>query len=180
MNRVAVYSLMISGIIGLSSCSTAAKKVEMEAEVTPPTEQRTLNIERTVEVAYQCLAEQKKQTVRVMYGIEGDQIVAAQLSAAGKITPILLRDLTGTAGNTFRNGPVTWLALSAAAANVDKVNGNMLTVEGKDTIDGKQITVNRVVFEYCKLDSKTTRRLNKEAAKRRAGSLQEKAVNATL
>lgn len=174
--KYTAYSAALVAALILSACASTEKK----ADATPEPQKETVKIERTQEVAYLCGAGKKKQALRVMYGLNGNDVVAAQVTFDGKMSPVLLRNTANADSNVFENGPVSWIADNATAANVDKVNGNMLVMAGKQVVNGKEQDVAQIITKYCSLDKKTTARLNKAAAaKAQAGSSKGEAVTAT-
>jgi len=144
----------------LSACGSSGSKSKPETAPTPTAQQsapapetpKTMevnNIERTKEVAYKC-GPNGTDPLNVMYGFQGDEPVIAQVKYQGQLTPGLSRIVgTGNDVNGFWGEGVAWIANRANYANIDKVDGNMLTVRGKTTVNGKEEVVDQIVAKYC-------------------------------
>lgn len=144
--------------------TTASTETPAAAAAAPA--QPAASIDGKKEVAYRCGAK-NNDPLRVMYGFQGDNVVAAQVMYKEQASPILYRDASQQDSNVFTapQSGITWIADSATAATVDKVNGNMLTQAGTETVNGKQMEVSQIVTKYCKLDKKETVKLNQPAKK---------------
>ena len=120
-----------------------------------------LQFDQVKHVAYQC-GSKGEQKLHVLYGITGQELVAAQVMyGPKKRTPVLLRDLrvAKDSGVSFVSGGIVWnIDDSATVANIDKVDGNMLTVAGTDIVNGEKTAVNNIVAKYCVLDKEAMAR----------------------
>lgn len=112
------------------------------------------------EVAYKC-GNKGQNSLNVMYGFKNGKVVVAQVKYQDKVSPNLLRVVDDKDQNVFTSQGISWIADKATAANVDKVNGNMLTQEGVETVNGQQQQVSQIVTKYCMLDKAATAKLNK-------------------
>ena len=85
-----------------------------------------------------------------MYGFKGNEPVVAQVKYKNELTPNLFR-VVGSSDdvNAFWGENVAWVAGRANLGNIDKVDGNMLTVRGKTTVNGKEEVVDQIVAKYC-------------------------------
>ena len=119
------------------------------------------SIDGKKEVAYKC----GKNPLNVMYGFKNGEVVIAQVKYQNKLSPGLFRVTGNQDANVFTANGITWAAEKATAANVDKVNGNMLTQEAVETVNGKQQQVSQIVTRMCVLDKAATAKLNKTAKK---------------
>ncbi|KLT72502.1 hypothetical protein PL75_08145 [Neisseria arctica] len=117
-------------------------------------------VDSVKEVAYACGAKGADK-LRVTYGMSGNEVVVAQALFQGKASPVLPRvaDETDSNSNVFSSNGITWTADQATAANVDQVDGNMLTQQAVQTVNGKQVQVSQIVARYCKLDKVATAKL---------------------
>jgi len=70
--------------------------------------------------------------------------------------------------NAFWGENVAWVAGRANLGNIDKVDGNMLTVRGKTTVNGKEEVVDQIVAKYCSV-ANTPAKAGKPAPKKSAG-----------
>lgn len=141
----------------------ASAPAPQQAPAAPPTV-KVDSIDSSKEVAYKC-GQHGKEQLNVMYGIKGGEVVVAQVKFKNQLTPNLFR-VTGTNDqNVFWGEGITWVAGQANAANVDKVDGNMLFVRGETTVNGNQEVVDQIAAKYCVLDKAATAKLNKPAAK---------------
>lgn len=132
-----------------------------------PAEPQTLkvdSIDSAKEVAYKCDTNGKPEALTVMYGVKSNEIVAAQVRYKNELTPNLFRVPAITSQNAFWGGNVGWIAEKATVANVDKVNGGMLTLRGTTQVNGTAQVVDQIVTKGCVLDKAATARLNKAAA----------------
>ena len=106
-------------------------------------------IDSTKEVHYRC-GQNGQDPLSVMYGFKGNEPVVAQVKYKNELTPNLFR-VVGSSDdiNAFWGGNVAWVAGRANLGNIDKVDGNMLTVRGKTTVNGKEEVVDQIVAKYC-------------------------------
>lgn len=136
-----------------------------QAQQTAPRTVQVDSIDGTKEVAYKC-GTNGRNPLTVMYGFKDGEVVVAQVKYQNKISPGLFRVIDNNDMNVFTGENVTWAADKANAANVDKVNGNMLTQEVMQTVNGKQMQVSQIVTRMCMLDKTTTAKLAKANAKK--------------
>ena len=165
----------------LTGCSTFGKKAEAEtqqpaaaeasapaaaAPAAPQPKTRAVDsIDGKKEVAYKC-GDKGQNPLTVMYGLQGKDVVVAQVKYQDKLSPnLFLLEEGSDDQNVFTANGITWVAAKANAANVDKVDGNMLTQEGVTTVNGEQKQVSQIVTKYCKLDKAGTAKLAKAAKK---------------
>lgn len=167
--------------VALTACSSGSK-AKPEAKAAPTAQQQTQaqaqqaqapvpntlkvdSIDGTKEVQYKC-GKDGKEPLSVMYGFKGNEVVAAQVKYKGQVTENLFRITDSSKDvNAFWGGNVAWVAEAATAANVDKVDGNMLTIRGTTEVNGKQEVVDQIVTRFCALD-KGAKAAAKPAAKK--------------
>lgn len=123
------------------------------------------SIDDKKEVAYKCGTEKTKQPLSVMYGFKNGEAVVAQVKYQDKLSPGLFRVIDEKDSNTFFGNGITWTTEKATAAQVDKVNGIMLTQEGVETVNGKPHQVSQIVTRSCMLDKAATAKLNQQGKK---------------
>lgn len=167
--------------VALTACSSGSK-AKPEAKAAPTAQQQTQaqaqqaqapvpntlkvdSIDGTKEVHYKC-GKDGKEPLSVMYGFKGNEVVAAQVKYKGQVTENLFRITDSSKDvNAFWGGNVAWIAEAATAANVDKVDGNMLTIRGTTEVNGKQEVVDQIATRFCVLD-KGAKAAAKPAAKK--------------
>ena len=174
--------------VALTACSSGSK-AKPEAKAAPTAQQQTQaqaqqaqaqaqqaqapvpntlkvdSIDGKKEVHYKC-GKDGKEPLSVMYGFKGNEVVAAQVKYKGQVTENLFRITDSSKDvNAFWGGNVAWIAEAATAANVDKVDGNMLTIRGTTEVNGKQEVVDQIVTRFCALD-KGAKAAVKPAAKK--------------
>lgn len=143
------------------AASTPAASAPAAAQQTPATVQVD-SIDGKKEVAYKC-GDKGQNPLTVMYGFKDNQVVVAQVKYQEKLSPGLFRVIGDNDQNSFTANGITWSANKATPANVDKVDGNMLTQQAIETVNGQQQQVSQIVTRYCKLDKATTAKLAKAA-----------------
>lgn len=166
----------IVATVALSACSStgstkpapAKQPAQAKAQPAPQQAQATSgpqtvkvdSIDSTKEVAYKCGAKGEEK-LTVMYGVKNNQLVAAQVRFKNELTPNLFRVVGANNQNIFWGENVAWFAEKATPANVDKVDGNMLTIRGTTQVNGKTEVVDQIVTRGCSLDKTATARLKK-------------------
>ncbi|STZ75947.1 Uncharacterised protein [Bergeriella denitrificans] len=152
----------------LSACSsTTPQKSAQKTQPVQPAAQAQLvsapptvrvdNVDATKEAVYKCGAE----TLNVMYGIKGKDVVVAQVKYKDILTPGLFRVSNVSGANAFWGNGISWTTEAADAANVTKVNGRMLTQAMVVNVNGRQTENNVVLFKGCALDKAATAKLNR-------------------
>lgn len=142
-----------------------AQAQAQQAQAPVPNTLKVDSIDGTKEVHYKC-GKDGKEPLSVMYGFKGNEVVAAQVKYKGQLTENLFRITDSSKDvNAFWGGNVAWVAEAATAANVDKVDGNMLTIRGTTEVNGKQEVVDQIVTRFCALD-KGAKAAAKPAAKK--------------
>ncbi|WP_165007402.1 hypothetical protein [Neisseria yangbaofengii] len=167
----------IVATVALSACSStgstkpASAEQPAQARQTQPAPQQAQavsgpqtvkvdSIDATKEVAYKCGAKGGEK-LTVMYGVKNNQLVAAQVRFKNELTPNLFRVVGANDQNIFWGENVAWFAEKATPADVDKVDGNMLTIRGTTQVNGKTEVVDQIVTRGCLLDKTATARLKK-------------------
>lgn len=175
--------LLISAVItaaALSACSSSSKgkpaakpapAPQQAAQQNQPFTPQTVKvdaIDSTKEVHYRC-GQNGQDPLSVMYGFKGNEPVVAQVKYKNELTPNLFR-VVGSSDdiNAFWGGNVAWVAGRANLGNIDKVDGNMLTVRGKTTVNGKEEVVDQIVAKYCSV-ANVPAKAGKPAPKKSAG-----------
>lgn len=139
------------------------------------------SIDGQKEVAYKC-GDEGQTPLSVIYGFKNGEVVVAHVKYRNKLFSNLLlivEDSYGTSNeddinflksyynnndndNSFIGDGVTWSAAKATAENIDKVDGNRLTQEVLQTVDGiGRMLFPKTIIDSCVLDKATTAKLNK-------------------
>ncbi|MRN37337.1 hypothetical protein CRG49_007865 [Neisseria sp. N95_16] len=163
----------IVATVALSACSstgstkpasakqpTQEQVVAQQQAASGPQTVKVDSIDSTKEVAYKC-GPKGEEKLTVMYGVKNNQLVAAQVRFKNELTPNLFRVVGANDQNIFWGENVAWFAEKATPANVDKVDGNMLTIRGTTQVNGKTEVVDQIVTRGCSLDKTATARLKK-------------------
>ncbi|MBF0803476.1 MULTISPECIES: hypothetical protein [unclassified Neisseria] len=145
----------------------AQQQQQQVPQVQAPQTVQVDSIDGKKEVAYKC-GNKGQNPLNVMYGFKNGEVVVAQVKYQNRLSPGLMRVVGNDDQNIFAGGGITWAAGKATAANVDKVDGNMLTQEAVETVNGRQQQVSQIVTRSCLLDKAGTAKLNKAAAPAKA------------
>ena len=122
------------------------------------------SIDGRKEVAYKC-GDKGQNPLTVMYGFKGGDVVVAQVKYQDKLSPGLFRVIGDNEQNSFTAQGITWTAAKATPATVDKVDGDTLTQQAVEVVNGQQMPVSQIVTQACKLDKTATARLANAAKK---------------
>ncbi|MCS4533589.1 hypothetical protein [Neisseria montereyensis] len=142
----------------------ASQQSQQQPQQAAPRTVQVDSIDSTKEVAYKC-GNNGQNPLTVMYGLKDGEVVVAQVKYQNKTSPGLFRVIDNNDMNVFVGENITWATDKANAANVDKVNGNMLTQEVMQTVNGQQMQVSQIVTRMCMLDKAGTARLARAAKK---------------
>lgn len=170
----AVKKICITALVlGLSACAaqTETDRLPPETEVTaqaaqtpPPAPQPVrIHIEKTVEIAYRC-AQPKDGTLRVLYGIGTNSVLAAQIAYGQNITPILWREGTRANENAFYGDGLRWTTQLGGAAQLAQLEGDTL-MQIFFNAQG-QIEKENILAQNCRVDRRNTEKLAKQAEER--------------
>lgn len=160
----AVLMLVLTGCAAKADKAPATKAAPTQPQAQTQPAQPEVRIDTRKEVAYLCGGKAQNK-LNVMYGLQGDDVVAAQVKYRNIISPVLFRNAAVTDNNTFTSDSgIVWSAAKATGATVDKVNGLRLLQPAKQVVNGKETIVSQVVTGNCKLDKKATAALAKAAA----------------
>lgn len=112
------------------------------------------------EAAYTCQGGNKQKVkLTAMYGLQGKDVVVAQVKINGQISPGMWR-VEDAAANRFVSQDETaretmWTTKPADAANVTRVDGGSLSYAAENG------GTHTLIVENCKLDKAATARLNR-------------------
>ncbi|WP_416192305.1 hypothetical protein [Neisseria sp. CCUG12390] len=141
---------------------TAPAQAQPQAASGPQTV-KVDKVDSTKEVAYKC-GDKGQDKLTVMYGVKNNELVAAQVKFKNEPTPNLFRVIGVNDQNVFWNEDekIAWFSGKATPANVDKVDGGMLTIRGTTQVNGTAQVVDQIVTKGCVLDKAATARLKKK------------------
>lgn len=133
----AALGLVLCG--GLAACSST------------PKDTATLT-QKTVE--YSCGAE-GQQALSVQYTFQGAEPMAAKVVYNNQAIDLTREtsDKADLVGNTFRGNGYTWTTDKFTVENVQSKNGNMLTQDGRQTVNGNTVAVSNILAKQCKVRS---------------------------
>lgn len=165
---------IIASALMLVACATDTTPQEQSQPraVAQPTKTK-VNITQTKEMAYQCIIQGKQQTLRVMYGLSGQEVVLAQMSLEGQLSPILLLDKNQGPGTVFRNRGLWWISGSHDGGS-GQIQSNTLVLKTLEKIDNSQMVRDHVIAQSCHFDADETARImdrNQQMETQRTGGL---------
>jgi membrane-bound inhibitor of C-type lysozyme len=126
---------MIALCTGLAACSTTDKAALSQ---------------KTVE--YSCGAD-GQQALSVQYTFQGNEVMAAKVVYDNKAIDLNREtsDKSDIVGNTFKGNGYTWRTEKFTLENVGSVNGDMLTQDGTQTVNGNRVAVSNILAKQCKV-----------------------------
>lgn len=103
-------------------------------------------------VQYRCGAN-GEAPLAVQYTFQGDEALTAKVMYQNQAVD--LSRATGSnvelIGNTFRGNGYTWTTEAFDYSNAGSVNGNMLTQEVEQMVNGQMSTVSNILLNFCKV-----------------------------
>lgn len=154
MKKVLVPAALL--MLALTGCASKAHKTPVAKTTTTVTTQSTktdVQIDGRKEVAYLCGNGSVKNPLRVMYGLQGHNIVAAQVSYQGALSPVLMRDTSDVNYNTFVSPQgITWKAALSNSDTVDRVGAVSLVQPARQIVNGQEQIVSQIVTQNCVID----------------------------
>src|SRR5690606_12161448 len=126
---------MIALCTGLAACSTTDKAALSQ---------------KTVE--YSCGAD-GQQALSVQYTFQGAEVMAAKVVYDDKAIDLNREtsDKSDIVGNTFKGNGYTWRTEKFTLENAGSVNGDMLTQDGTQTVNGNRVAVSNILAKQCKV-----------------------------
>ncbi|WP_239325981.1 hypothetical protein [Snodgrassella gandavensis] len=157
MKKVLVPAVML--MLALTGC---ASKHHHKAPVTQSTTTTTtattadVQIDGRKEVSYLCGTGNARNSLRVMYGLQGQNVVAAQVNYMGKLSPVMMRDARDVNYNTFVSPEgIAWKTALATSDTVDTVDALGLLQPSKQVVNGQERIVPQIVTQNCVVDNGT-------------------------
>lgn len=123
---------------GLAACSTTKDAADLTQK----------NVE------YTCGTD-GQQALSVQYTFQGNEPMAAKVVYKDQAID-LNRETSGKSdlvGNTFRGNGYTWTTQKFSLENVGSANGDMLTQDGTQTVNGNKVAVSNILAKQCKVRS---------------------------
>ncbi|MCX8746208.1 MULTISPECIES: hypothetical protein [Snodgrassella] len=156
MKKVLVPAVLL--MIALTGCASKSHHKAPAAQSTATAAATTANvqIDGRKEVSYLCGTGNAKNNLRVMYGLQGQNVVAAQVNYQGKLSPVMMRDARDVNYNTFVSPEgITWKTAIATSDTVDKVGALGLLQPSKQVVNGQERIVPQIVTQNCVVDNGT-------------------------
>lgn len=164
MKKILVPAALL--MLVLTGCASKTQKVPVAETTTTVTTQSTstdVQIDGKKEVAYLCGTGSIKNPLRVMYGFQGQNVVAAQVNYQGALSPVMMRDVNDVSYNTFVSPEgISWQAALATKDTVDKVGAIRLVQPSKQNVNGKEQIIGQVVTQNCVIDDGSKATPNKK------------------
>jgi ABC-type Fe3+-hydroxamate transport system substrate-binding protein len=159
MKKVFIPAALL--MLALTGCASKShhKTPVAKTTTTVTTQSTTTNvqIDGKKEVAYLCGAGNVKNPLRVMYGLQGQNVVAAQVSYQGALSPVMMRDTSDVNYNTFVSPQgITWKTGLATSETVDKVGAVSLVQPTRQVVNGEEQIVPQIVTQNCNIDDGRT------------------------
>lgn len=140
MNRTLTMTAGIIVCAGLTACVAPRDPQELS--------QKT--------VQYRCGAN-SEAPMAVQYTFQGRDPMTAKIMYNNQAVD--LPRVTGSnadlVGNTFRGGGYTWTTDKFDVDSVANVNGNMLTQDVQQTVNGQPTAVSNILLNFCKVIPQT-------------------------
>ncbi len=126
---------MIAVCMGLAACSTTDKAALSQ---------------KTVD--YSCGTE-GQQALSVQYTFQGTEPMAARIVYDDKAIDLNREtsDKSDIVGNTFKGNGYTWRTGKFTLENAGSVDGDMLTQDGTQTVNGNRVAVSNILAKQCKV-----------------------------
>ena len=146
MKKVLVPAALL--MLALTGCASKSHKTPVAKTTTTVTTQST-----TTDVQIDGGNGSVKNPLRVMYGLQGQNIVAAQVSYQGALSPVLMRDTSDVNYNTFVSPQgITWKAALSNSDTVDRVGAVSLVQPARQIVNGQEQIVSQIVTQNCVID----------------------------
>lgn len=156
MKKVLIPAAML--MLALTGCASKSHhhRTPVAKTTTTVTTQSTttdVQIDGKQEVAYLCGAGSVKNPLRVMYGFQGQNVVAAQVNYQGALSPVMMRDNSDVNYNTFVSPQgISWKTGLATKDTVDRVNAVGLVQPARQVINGQEQIAPQIVTQNCIID----------------------------
>lgn len=158
MKKVLVPAVML--MLALTGCASKhhhkAPVAQSTTTTTTTASTDNVQIDARKEVSYLCGTGNAKNSLRVMYGLQGQNVVAAQVNYQGKLSPVMIRDARDVNYNTFVSPEgITWKTALATSDTVDTVGALGLVQPSKQVVNGQERIVPQIVTQNCVVDNGT-------------------------
>lgn len=153
MKKVLVPAVLL--MLALSGCASKFHHKTPAAQSTTTVATTTnVQLDGRKEVSYLCGTGNAKNNLRVMYGLQGQNVVAAQVNYQDKLSPVMIRDARDVNYNTFVSPEgITWKTAVATSDTVDKVGALGLLQPSKQIVNGQERIVPQIVTQNCVVDN---------------------------
>ncbi|MCO6508516.1 MAG: hypothetical protein J6578_06965 [Snodgrassella sp.] len=158
MKKVLIPAVML--MLALTGCASKhhhkAPVAQSTTTTTTTASTDNVQIDARKEVSYLCGTGNDKNSLRVMYGLQGQNVVAAQVNYQGKLSPVMIRDARDVNYNTFVSPEgITWKTALATSDTVDTVGALGLVQPSKQVVNGQERIVPQIVTQNCVVDNGT-------------------------
>jgi hypothetical protein len=163
LKGVIMKKVLVPAVVLMLALTGCASKHHHKAPVAQSTTTTTttastdnVQIDARKEVSYLCGTGNAKSSLRVMYGLQGQNVVAAQVNYQDKLSPVMIRDARDVNYNTFVSPEgITWKTALATSDTVDTVGALGLVQPSKQVVNGQERIVPQIVTQNCVVDNGT-------------------------
>ena len=135
MNKTLIATTGVLLCAGLAACTTPRDATELS--------QKTVH--------YACGPQGAQQPLTVQYTFQGTEALAAKVIYNSQAVDLARATASNAdmVGNTFRGNGYTWTTDKFSYDTVGQTNGNMLTQDVVQTVNGRQTTVSNIIVNNC-------------------------------
>lgn len=165
MKKVLVPAVLL--MLAVTGCASKHHHKAPSAQVVvPAATTANVQIDARKEVAYLCGTGAAKNRLTVMYGLQGQNVVAAQVNYQGRLSPVMMRDARDVNYNTFVSPEgITWRTAIATSDTVDKVGALGLLQPVKRVVNGVENFDPQIVTQNCVVDNTVAAPANTKTVK---------------
>jgi len=137
MNKTLITTSSILICAGLVACTTPRDATELS--------QKTVH--------YVCGPQGAQQPLTVQYTFQGTEALAAKVIYNTQAVDLTRATASNVdmVGNTFRGNGYTWTTDKFNYDTVGETQGNMLTQDVAQTVNGQQTTVSNIIANQCRV-----------------------------
>lgn len=138
MNKSSITLIGVGLSLGLAACTTPPRDVTELSQKT---------------VHYTCGPQGAQQPLTVQYTFQGTEALAAKVIYNNQAVDLTRATASNVdmVGNTFRGNGYTWTTDKFDVDTVGQTQGNMLSKDVVQTINGQQNTVSNIIANQCRV-----------------------------